>query len=253
LSGGGVCGTLKAKRLRGACVNDDLTRWEVVWGGAVGLGLHTALTALALVAVLTALWAGVVAVLAGIVLILVAPPFFSWLGERHPAWSPLFGAYQRLTLVYALVMGFAVGTLGLTVLLGAVRSYGFGEEVQVRGLLFAVVQVVYMITVSLPGLLLLLAVPAWMVGLVDPWWLRFLLGFAGFGAAAVGAVVMIFGPVQLVSNVMGRPGSSGAEGADVSAPLLFWSFYGLVTLLSVLTALAFSRWEGLRPPSRRSN
>ena len=231
-------------------MDEDLTRWDLIWGGAVLLGLQTVSAALVLAALLTALWAGALAVLLWIPVILRIPSLLERLGQRHAVLASLSPVYRRVALVYALIMGYAAGTLGLTVLLGGVRAGIFGEEVQLRELLFDVALVVYMVTASLPALLLLLAVPAWLVGWVDPWGLRFTLGLLGFGASAMGAVVLIYGPVQWVSNA-GRTGvPPGPETTGVPAPLLFWGLYGLITLLSVLTALALSRWEGLRRPGQ---
>jgi hypothetical protein len=232
-------------------VDKELTRWELLWGGALVLGAHTLLAALVLGLVLSALWAGVVAVPVWIAAILLTPSGLRWLGRQVPALELLSAAYQRARWVDALVLGYAAGTLGLTVLLGSVRSVVFREDVVVRELLFSTALVVYLIVASLPGLLLLLLVPAWLIGLVSPWGLRFALGFAGFVTVAMGAVVIAFGPVHLVTDVLAGAEPLGPDAAGFSAPALFWGLYGVVTLLSVFTAMILSRGDGLRRPGER--
>ena len=232
-------------------MEDELTRWELVWGGAVLWGAHSLLAALVLWSALSALWAGVLAVLLWIGVILQTPLLLDWLGREHPAWASLSPAYRRLRLMYILVLGYGAGTLGLAVLNASVRTVVFREDVVVRELVFNTALLAYMIIASLPGLLLLLAVPAWIVGRIGAWGLRSVLGFIGFVLAAGGAVAVVFGPVYLVTDVLGDGGPRGPEAAGLPAAVLFWGLYGLVTLLGLFAAMAFSGWDGLRRPRQR--
>ncbi len=232
-------------------MEDELTRWELAWGGAVLWGAHSLLAALVLWATLSALWAGVLAVFLWIVVILQTPLLLDRLGREYPAWASLSPVYRRLRLMFVLVLGYGAGTLGLAVLNGSVRAVVFREDVVVRELVFNTALLVYMIVAALPGLLLLLAVPAWIVGRIDAWGLRFALGFIGFALAAAGAVVIVFGPVYLVTDVLGGGDPPGPAAAGLQAAVLFWGLYGLVTLLGLFTAMAFSGWDGLRRPRQR--
>ena len=228
-----------------------MTRRELVWGGALMLGVHTVLAALVLLVVLSAWWAGVLAVLLWGSTILLTPWLLQELVRRYPALEPVPVAYRRLSLLFTLVLGYAFGTLAVTVLLGSLRTLFLREEVGVREMLFSTALIIYLIAASLPGLLLLFAAPAWLMSLVTPWGLRFALAFAGFATVAMGAVVLVFGPVHLVTNVLADGGPSGPEATGIPAPVLFWGLYALVAVLSLLTTMAFSRWEGLRGSGRR--
>jgi hypothetical protein len=232
-------------------VDDDITRRELISGGAIMLGAHTVLAAFALLVVLSSPWAGAVFVLLWGAGVLLTPALLQWLVRRYPTLTPVAASYRRLRLMYALILGYAVGTLGLTALFGSVQTVFFREEVVVRELLFSTALIVYMIAAALPGLLLLLAAPAWLMGLVTPWGLRFALAFAGFATVAMGAVVLVYGPVHLVTNVLGGDGPPGPQATGIPASLLFWGLYGILTLLSLFTTMIFRGWDGPSRPGRR--